>query len=121
MLACHFLHRYDYKQRNWGVDTNMSNDKQSQDEETSTPSRRKPPTLAPPPAGVSRASHLTVNLATPSLHHYDASCNDKCGDSQRWPATPVTSNAHAYCVPRAEPRLTAPRPHGRDAPERSER
>jgi len=37
MLACHFLHRYDDKQKNWEVDTNMSNDKQSQDEETSTP------------------------------------------------------------------------------------
>jgi len=37
MLACHSLHRYDDKQKHWEVDTNMSNDKQSQDEETSTP------------------------------------------------------------------------------------
>jgi len=32
MLACHFLHRYDDKQKKWIVDTNMSNDKQPQDE-----------------------------------------------------------------------------------------
>jgi len=37
MLACHFLHRYDEIQKNWEVDTNMSNDKQQQDEETSIP------------------------------------------------------------------------------------
>jgi len=37
MMACHFLHRYDDKQKNGEVDTNMSNDKQPQDEETSTP------------------------------------------------------------------------------------
>jgi len=37
MLACHFLHRYDDKKKNWEVDTSMSNGKQSQDEETSTP------------------------------------------------------------------------------------
>jgi len=37
MLACHFLHRYDHKHKNWEVDTNMSNDKQSEDEETSAP------------------------------------------------------------------------------------
>jgi len=37
MMACHFLHRYDDKQKNREVDTNMSNDKQQQDEETSTP------------------------------------------------------------------------------------
>jgi len=36
MLTYHFLHRYDDKQKNWEVDTNMANDKQSQDEETST-------------------------------------------------------------------------------------
>jgi len=36
MLACHFLHHYDDEQKNWEVDTKMSNDKQSQDEETST-------------------------------------------------------------------------------------
>jgi len=37
MLACVFPHRNDDKKKNWEVDTNMSNDKQSQDEETSTP------------------------------------------------------------------------------------
>jgi len=37
MLACHFLHRCDDNQKNCEVDTNMSNDKQSQDEEKSTP------------------------------------------------------------------------------------
>jgi len=37
MLACHVLHRYDDKQKIWEVDTNMSNDKQSRNEETSTP------------------------------------------------------------------------------------
>jgi len=37
MMASHFLHRYDGKQKNSEVDTHMSSDKHSQDDETSTP------------------------------------------------------------------------------------
>jgi len=62
-----------------------------------------------------------MNLATQSAHHYDASRDDKCGESQRWAPTLETDYAHAYYAPRAEPRRTAPRQHGRDAPERSAR
>jgi len=36
MLACHFLHRYDDKPKNWELDSNMSDDKQVHDEQTST-------------------------------------------------------------------------------------
>jgi len=121
MLACHFLHRYDDKQKNCEVDTNMSNDKQSQYEETSTPERRKRQTLAHPSKRVSRASHLTVNPTTLPPHRYDASRDREGGDSQRWQLTPGKRYAHACCPPTAEPRLTAPRPHGRDASGRSER
>jgi len=75
----------------------------------------------PSPAVVSRASHSTVNPATPPPHPYDASRDDKRDESQHRLPTPGKRYAHAYCVPRAGLRLTAPRPHERDAPERSAR
>jgi len=99
----------------------MSNDIKLQDEETSTPYSGKPQTLAPHPARISRARDFTLNPATAPPHHYDASFDDKGGESQRWLPTLGTRYAHAYFVPRAGSYLMAPLPHELDALEPSER